>query len=271
MRTLGLQSLSYPHGKATPGMLGMPQGRIKSQMEVSFARYVSEVLNRSGSVTHYATAVRTASRYLREHNLISGELFEIDSLARLKELRDFLFANDGFMAQDTTGNHMYSVGLDHFVDFLGLEKSKTTAEPTRILTYEDIAKLDAPIDRPAQMPRVVYGWNRDRVVVEQVLKADKHKCEIDSNHRTFVTRRNGELYLEGHHLIPLSRQDLFDKSLDVYANIIGLCPNCHRQLHFGKQTEIRDILKPIYTARADRFHNSGFTLSKDEFLALAAG
>lgn len=60
-------------------------------------------------------------------------------------------------------------------------------------------------------------------------------------------------------------------SLDVYANIIGLCPNCHRQLHFGKQDEIRDILKPIYTARADRFHNSGIILSKDEFLAVAAG
>lgn len=39
----------------------------------------------------------------------------------------------------------------------------------------------------------------------------------------------------------------------------------------SRNPEIRDILKPIYTARADRFHNSGFTLSKDEFLSLAAG
>ena len=238
---------------------------------MSFARYVSEVINRPGSVSHYATAVRTASRYLREHNLISGELFEIDSLARLKELRDFLFANDGFAAQDKTGNHMYSAGLDHFVDFLGLEKSETAAEPARILTCEDIAKLDAPVQRPVQVPCVTYGWNRDRVVVEQVLKADMWQCEIDAAHKTFVARKNDQPYLEGHHLIPLSKQDQFEKSLDVYANIIGLCPNCHRQLHFGKQTEIRDILKPIYTTRADRFHNSGITLSKDEFLALTAG
>lgn len=260
-----------PLGKATPAGNKMPRGSIKSQMEVSFARYVSEVINRSGSVTHYATAVRTASRYLREHNLISGELFEIDSLERLKELRDFLFADDGFVSQNATGNNMYSVGLNHFVNFLGLEKSETATEPARALTCSDIAKLDAPVDRPVQMPRVVYGWNRDRVVVEQVLKADKRLCEIDARHRTFVTRRDDELYLEGHHLIPLSKQDRFDKSLDVYANIIGVCPNCHRQLHFGKASEIRKVLKTIYETRCERLANSGIVISKDEFLALAVG
>lgn len=254
-------------------------GRIKSQMEVSFARYVGEVLNRRGSVGHYATAVRTASRYLREKSLIDGELFEIESLEKLKGLRDVLYADGSFIEQNLIGNNMYSVGLNHFVDFLGLEtitdgagetliERKNTVEH-RVLTYEDIEKLDAPVEIPEKEPKVVYGWNRDRVVVEQVLKADKRKCEIDPEHRTFVTRRNDEPYLEGHHLIQLSWQKEFGKSLDVYANIIGVCPNCHRQLHFGRRDEIRRILKPIYDLRAERLHRSGIDISKDEFLAIA--
>ena len=135
----------------------------------------------------------------------------------------------------------------------------------------NIDLLDAVVEKPAKKPKVSFGWNRDRVIVEQVLKADKYKCEIDSSHKTFIARKNDELYLEGHHLIPISRQDEFEKSLDVYANIIGLCPNCHRQLHFGRKSDVRDILKGLYDLRAERFAKSGIVVSKDEFLALAAG
>ena len=246
--------------------------RIVSQMEVSFRRYVSEVLGLR-SAEHYLTSVRTAAKYLREKGLIDGELFEVESLSKLRELRDILYEDESFIDQNSIGNNMYSVGLNHFVDFLGLEVAAEEGGEfeRRALTCADIEKLDAPVEVPKVLPTVVYGWNRDRVVVEQVLKAAKRKCEIDPVHRTFVTRRNNELYLEGHHLIPLLRQNEFNKSLDVYANIIGLCPNCHRQLHFGKQDEVRDILKPIYDARAARFHRSGLDLSKDEFLAVAAG
>lgn len=244
--------------------------RIVSQMEVSFGRYLSEVLGLR-SAGHYLASVRTAARYLREKGLIDGELFEVESLSKLRELRDVLYEDAAFMDQNAVGNNMYSVGLNHFVDFLGLEVGGDAAAVPKVLTNDDLEKLDAPIAKPAKAPKVVYGWNRDRVIVEQVLRADKYLCEIDAHHKTFVTRRNDQLYLEGHHLIPLSCQNKFDKSLDVYANIIGLCPNCHRQLHFGKKNEVRNILKGLYNLRADRLVKSGIEVSKDEFLALAVG
>ena len=242
--------------------------RIVSQMEVSFGRYLSEVLGLR-SAGHYLTSVRTAARYLREKGLITGELFEVESLSKLRELRDVLYGDAAFKDQNAIGNNMYSVGLNNFVDFLGLEVSGDAAADQKVLTNDDLVKLDAPIDKPAMAPKVVYGWNRDRVIVEQVLKADKRQCEIDANHKTFVMRRNNEPYLEGHHLIRMEHQDRFAKSLDVYANIIGLCPNCHRQLHLGKYAEIRAIISPIYDLRAERLAKSGLELSKDEFLALA--
>ena len=244
--------------------------RIVGQMEVSFRRYLSEVLGLR-SAGHYLTSVRTAARYLREKGLIDGELFEVESLSKLRELRDVLYEDEAFKNQNAIGNNMYSVGLNHFVDFLGLEVGGDAAAVPKVLTNNDLVKLDAPIAKPAEAPKVVYGWNRDRVIVEQVLKADKYICEIDARHKTFVTRRNDQLYLEGHHLIPISHQDEFEWSLDVYANIIGLCPNCHRQLHFGKKSEVEDILKGLYDMRAERLVKSGIEVSKDEFLALAVG
>ena len=237
------------------------------QLELYFRQYLLNVRGLSeSSANHYTQALRTVSRYLRDAHLIISDVYSVDTLIELKSLRDTLKGNHEFVEQDETGNRMYSAGLNRYIEFAELHQAKGMAE-----AEVDLKLMDVEVVRPTKKPKVSYGWNRGRVIVEQVLKADKYRCEIDSQHKTFVTRRNDQLYLEGHHLIPISRQDEFEKSLDVYANIIGLCPNCHRQLHFGKKDEVRNILKGLYDLRADRFVKSGIPVSKDEFLALAVG
>jgi len=46
---------------------------------------------------------------------------------------------------------------------------------------------------------------------------------------TFITY-NETPYLEFHHVIPFA-----EKGPDHYLNLIGICPNCHRKIHFSKQ------------------------------------
>lgn len=46
---------------------------------------------------------------------------------------------------------------------------------------------------------------------------------------TFITY-NETPYLEFHHVIPFA-----EKGPDHYLNLIGICPNCHRKIHFAKQ------------------------------------
>ena len=248
---------------------------MKSQLEEYFRKFIVDVQGlTSSSANHYAQALRTCSRFLRDEKLIATDIYSVDTLTELKDLRDKLFALPGFIALNTKGNNMYSVGMKQYIQFAELQVGaiKKATSKKQTLPNVDISKLDVPVAPPKALPKVqTYQWNRDRIIVEQVLQSDKYLCEVDPKHKTFIACRNDQPYLEGHHLIPLARQKEFKVSLDVYANIIGLCPNCHRQLHFGKQDEIRDILKPIYTARADRFHNSGIILSKGEFLAVAAG
>ena len=253
----------------------MDKAKMKSQLEEYFRKFIVNVQGLTTSTAnHYVQALRRCSRFLQDEKLIESDVYAVDTLTELKGLRDKLFALPGFVALNTKGNNMYSVGMKQYIQFAELQVDgiRKPARKKRTKSIVDISKLDVPVAPPKDLPKYrEYRWNRDRIIVEQVLMADKYLCEVDPIHTTFVARLNDQPYLEGHHLIPLARQKEFSVSLDVYANIIGLCPNCHRQLHFGKQSEIRDILKPIYAARAVRLHNSGLVLSKDQFLALAAG
>ena len=247
---------------------------MKSQLEEYFRKFIVDVQGLTvSSANHYAQALRTCSRFLRDEKLISSDVYAVDTLTELKTLRDKLFALPGFVALNTKGNNMYSVGMKQYIQFAELQVDgiKKSAKKKPVQPIVDISKLDVPVPPPKSLPKKrEYHWNRDRIIVEQVLQSDKYLCEVDPKHKTFIARRNDQPYLEGHHLIPLARQKEFKVSLDVYANIIGLCPNCHRKMHFGVQTEIRDVLKSIYEERAVRLHNSGIILSKDEFLVLAS-
>lgn len=57
--------------------------------------------------------------------------------------------------------------------------------------------------------------------------------------KTFLTKNN-YAYLEFHHLIPFST----DFGPDHYLNMFGICPLCHRKLHYLKTEEN----KPLYEA-----------------------
>lgn len=238
------------------------------QLEIYFRQYITNVRKlKESSANHYVQALRTVSRFLRDKGLIKGDIYSEDQLERLCELKDELQKIPAFVAQDEIGNRMYSAGLNRYIDFAELRQLKVSKKVKGI----DISLMDVPVEKGCKKIKITYGWNRGRVIVEQVLAADKYHCEIDVNHQTFVTRGKGVPYIEGHHLIPMSRQGDFGKSLDVYANIIGLCPTCHRQLHLGRRKDVRNILKPLYDLRSARLSKSGINISKEEFLSLAVG
>lgn len=51
-------------------------------------------------------------------------------------------------------------------------------------------------------------------------------------------RADGSLFLETHHVIPLS-----EGGKDSTSNVVALCPNHHREAHHGKDAgDIRDKL-----------------------------
>lgn len=76
-------------------------------------------------------------------------------------------------------------------------------------------------------------YARDPKVKAWVLKRANGVCECCGQDAPFKTS-SGEPFLEVHHLIRL-----MDNGPDTVENCAGICPNCHRRLHYG---EDRDTL-----------------------------
>lgn len=71
-------------------------------------------------------------------------------------------------------------------------------------------------------------FKRNPDVVAEVLLRSKGKCEKCKKAAPFIRKSNNTPYLEVHHTISLS-----DCGEDTVDNCIAVCPNCHRELHYG--------------------------------------
>lgn len=67
-------------------------------------------------------------------------------------------------------------------------------------------------------------------VIVAILERAKGICERCHKPAPFYRTLDSTPYLEVHHVIPLSKDG--DNTVD---NAIALCPNCHREVHFGKK------------------------------------
>lgn len=100
---------------------------------------------------------------------------------------------------------------------------------------------------------------RDKQKAENALKRADNKCEV-GNHETFLRKKNKLHYTEPHHLIPLQYDDQFEHSLDVEANIVSLCSNCHNRIHYG--ADIEHMIRLLWEQRKDELEASGLLVMK---------
>jgi 5-methylcytosine-specific restriction protein A len=155
---------------------------------------------------------------------------------------------------------MYSAGLNRYLEF---------ASGDYIESNELLSLIDTPIDiKPSVIINERIGAKRDRIIVNQVMRAEGYMCEIDREHKTFIASYSAKPYMEAHHLIPLNKQNSVRKSLDVYANLVVLCPNCHRLLHYATLDEKKNTLLRLFDEREDRLFDSGIKMHRKEFFEL---
>jgi len=119
---------------------------------------------------------------------------------------------------------------------------------------------DKPSEKKASS---IEAYSRNNKASNTALAYANYKCEVDNKHETFMTK-SGNQYVEGHHLIPLSTQKDFDVNIDVPANIVSLCPLCHKRLHYG--SDIEDMLKALFDQRKVRLENCGISITFEELL-----
>ena len=188
-------------------------------------------------------------------NIELGEYLEADIVTNYEQklkLKELLLKADELKQNDFT----------NFVNKDNIYEVVTTNSMTQSSTYE---ASYIPELKPEKILGEKNSYRRDNEKAKKSIVLANYKCELDDNHQTFNTI-NGKPYMEAHHLIPLSTQDYFEYSLDVDANIVCLCPTCHRKLHYGNS--IRDDLKKLYNLRIRHLKQSGIDITFDELIKL---
>lgn len=83
---------------------------------------------------------------------------------------------------------------------------------------------------------------RDRYISEYARRRAKGICQLCEEPAPF-NDKNGEPFLEVHHVIPLA-----EGGNDSLENTVAICPNCHRKMHSLNLEE--DVQKLIQVARS---------------------
>jgi len=96
----------------------------------------------------------------------------------------------------------------------------------------DYSKRQERLENANQYPEsrqsIVRSFKRNADVIVQVLDRANGFCERCECKAPFIRARDNTPYLEVHHKVLLS-----ENGKDTVENAIALCPNCHRELHFG--------------------------------------
>ncbi len=98
-------------------------------------------------------------------------------------------------------------------------------------TFADQFSVASPAGEPPQRRAVVgEAFVRSPSVRAAVLNRAHGNCELCGKEGFLM--RDGRVYLETHHIVPLAEQ-----GVDRESNVAGLCANCHREAHHGARAE----------------------------------
>lgn len=134
----------------------------------------------------------------------------------------------------------------------------------------DKVALDAHKVVPLAVARGVTGrkFKINPILGKIAIKRANYLCEFNGLHETFISKRTGRNFVEGHHLVPVSSQiEIWNKysvNADCVENIISLCPNCHRAIHYGDNETKKKMIELLFNLRKTEFRSLGLNIDVEE-------
>lgn len=158
--------------------------------------------------------------------------------------------------------------FDEYINELGFSRINTNInrimrEPrSEIAKKHDIQTLNQDINRikfsigesEKFSIKTIEQRKRNRTLVDRLKNIYDNKCQLCCENEAFeIIKKDDSHYVEVHHIIPLSEElDIYsdeitevidgipeDECLDVLENMIVLCPNHHRYLHYHQGGNFR--------------------------------
>ncbi len=120
-----------------------------------------------------------------------------------------------------------SLSLESVIETQNNEEKKALKRSSE-KRIELLKKADV-IPQTAITSQTVFLRNQN--VVAEVLYRANGICQKCKKTAPFLRDSDDRPYLEVHHIIPLA-----SNGKDTVENAIALCPNCHRQAHYGKKS-----------------------------------
>ncbi|RUL47232.1 HNH endonuclease [Lysinibacillus antri] len=190
------------------------------------------------------------------------------------------YGNNGYSYPNTTflRTEVYNAKFHTLYDHL-IEKNRLTTPRPLIIpslyleTYtneylqdEDINNVNVTEDGYVLEQTIKRHSRLDAVKLVALEKAN-YECNVNSEHKDFISKSTGKNYVEVHHLIPLKYQKLFKVNIDTEANVVALCAGCHRHLHYGEFEGKIDILHKLFKVRKQALRKAGILVTFKELLS----
>lgn len=241
------------------------------------------------------SAVITKSRPLEE-NLYTDNVVTV----RTTKQFDFLNSKNVNISKHIRNGHFRFYRADRYInrkgttDFiLPTEVSEHTRKieksPEQSLVYEkedfefrqelqnSVNDIKEPsfeyTPKPIELEKIIKDvkpkqtFSRNKQTSLNALARARYQCEYNCHHETFIRKNSDKNYTEAHHLIPLEYQQYFlPYSLDVEANIVSLCSNCHNKIHYGQNAA--ELVTKLYELRKSELEKCNINISLDELLEL---
>lgn len=159
-------------------------------------------------------------------------------------------------------NLFVKTGLDYEA-----EEHEDDFENEEIIKEKDLKPVEVEERQPQKVlsgEHFVYKRNK-QIAVNAICKAE-FCCEYDREHKTFISKSNNKNFTEVHHLIPMAFQDRFKANIDVEANVVSLCSNCHKWIHLGKGA--KKLISKLYEERRERLKKANIEITLEELLSM---
>lgn len=176
------------------------------------------------------------------------EIYKIKGIRKVGELNDYLLLEeDGLFLEESDSEESFQEDV---------QEQSNVAE-----TINEKEDQKLPRRLPVRSKEGKESYPRRSYVSAEAIKEGGYGCHIDRSHQTFTSKASKQQYVESHHIVPMSLQKQFENELDQTANIIALCPNCHRLVHLGSDIEREELLRTVFIKRRDRLKNIGIEMT----------
>jgi hypothetical protein len=145
---------------------------------------------------------------------LTGSCYEVDDLASLGKLVAKYFELESMPVPEVS-----TLCLEFDIELLKSLADSVEARRSRLATASK---------KPRKIKATTTVFVRNPDVVAEVLLRANGICEGCGSPAPFKRRSTGSPFLEVHHRTPL-----VEGGDDTVENAIALCPNCHRQCHYG--------------------------------------